>query len=168
MRIVAAGTVLAAMLAASPSAVALDASWTGTWRGVLENHPGKADAERIDVTFEAGPLPAGDGDCTVWRTRYLSGDTIRHTKDYRLCRLAGDGEYVVDEGDGVRLPTRRLGDTLYAIFKVDTHLLVVVTRKRGNTLEQEIITATDQPADNGIVTLHPRSVQRTVLNRTEP
>lgn len=161
-------TLMSVLLAAAQPALALDPSWTGTWRGVLENHPAKPGAERIDVTFEAGKLPEKEGDCTVWRTRYLAGTETRHLKDYRLCRLVGDGEYTVDEGDGIKLPTRLLGDTLYAIFKFDNHLLTVITRKRGDALEQEIISADDQPASKGVVTLHPRSVQRSRLHRVQP
>lgn len=157
-----------ALLALPASAGALDPSWTGIWRGTLENHPGKSGAEAIDVEFEAGPLPVKEGDCATWRTRYSSGGALRHLKDYRLCRLAGEGEYVVDEGDGIKLPTRLLGDTLYSIFKFDNHLLTVITRKRGDVLEQEIVSADDQPAGKGVVTLHPRSVQRLRLLRVTP
>jgi len=161
--------IVAAALFMAPSAsLALDPSWTGTWRGVLQNLPGKPDAERIDVMFEAGKLPEREGECTTWRTRYLHGTETRHLKDYRLCRLAGEGEYTVDEGDGIKLPTRLLGDTLYSIFKFDDHLLTVITRKRGDMLEQEIISATDQPATKGVVTLHPRSIQRLTLYRAQP
>ncbi|MBY8823985.1 hypothetical protein [Sphingomonas colocasiae] len=160
--------VAAALFMAPAAALALDPSWTGTWHGVLQNLPGRAGAERIDVTFEAGKLPEREGECATWRTRYLHGAELRHLKDYRLCRLAGEGEYTVDEGDGIKLPTRLLGDTLYSIFKFDTHLLTVITRKRGDMLEQEIISATDQPAGKGVVTLHPSSVQRTTLSRAKP
>lgn len=161
--------ILAVALFTAPTAApALDPSWTGTWRGVLENLPGRAGAERIDVIFEAGTLPEREGECATWRTRYLHGPELRHLKDYRLCRLAGEGEYVVDEGDGIKLPTRLLGDTLYSIFKVDRHLLTVITRKRGDRIEQEIVSADDEPASEGVVTLHPRSIQRTTLSRAEP
>lgn len=169
MRSVGMRLILAAALAALPaSAGALDPSWTGTWRGTLENYPGRPGAEKVDVEFEAGPLPEKEGDCATWRTRYSSGGVVRHLKDYRLCRLAGEGEYVVDEGDGIKLPTRLLGDTLYSIFKFDNHLLTVITRKRGDALEQEIVSADDQPAAKGVVTLHPRSVQRVRLFRAQP
>lgn len=160
----AAATLAAALLAAGP-AVAADSGWTGRWRGVLENYPGRPGTERIDVEFEAGPMPQREGDCTTWRTHYRHDGQLRQTKDYRLCRLAGDGEFVVDEGDGIKLPTRLLGGVMYSVFKVGDVLLTVITRRRGDTIEQEIVTATDRPAGAGVETLHPRSVQRMTLRR---
>lgn len=165
MRLPTLATIAAALLAAPASADTLDARWEGMWHGVLENFPGKPGAERIDVTFEVGTLPSREGDCATWRTRYAHAATVRQVKDYRLCRLAGDGEYVVDEGDGIKLPTRLLGGVLYSVFKYDDHLLTVITRMRGDVLEQEIITTLDRAAGKGVVTLHPRGVQRVTFRR---
>ncbi len=158
---------VAALLLLLPAPLAAQAppDWAGTWRGTLQNLPARPDAPRVDVEMELGAFPVADSACAPWRTTYREGGTVRQVKDYRLCRGRGPEDLVVDEGDGVRLPARWLGDVLVSPFKYGSTLLVVTTRVRGDELVEEIVTAADRPATDAIVGLEARGVQRLVLRR---
>ena len=138
---------------------------TGTWKGTLINLPEKPTAPRIDVTLEIGPMPATDHACSPWKTTYSEGGVVRQVKDYQFCRGTGPDDLYTDEGGGVKLSARWIGDVLVSPFTVDNLLLVVHTRLRGEVLEEEIITIDDQPAVKGIQPLKPRSIQRLTLRR---
>jgi hypothetical protein len=86
-------------------------------------------------------------------------------KDYRLCRGAGPEDLYVDEGGGVTLSARLLGDVLVSPFKYDNLLLVASTRVDGDRMVEEILSARDQPAIKGIVKLQATSLQRLTFQR---
>ena len=138
---------------------------TGTWVGHLVNLPERPGAAAVDVTVEIGPVPTTADDCTGWKTTYRESGVVKQVKDYRLCRTAGPGDFVIDEGGGVRLPARWIGDVLVSTFKVGQTLLVTHTRVRGDTLEEEILTMDDRPASTDLVTLVPTGIQRLSLRR---
>lgn len=152
-------------LATAPMPPQPPPSLTGTWKGTLVNLPLKPEAPRIDVTMEIGPMPSADHTCTPWKTTYSEAGVVKQVKDYRLCRGAGVNDLVVDEGDGVTLTARWVGDVLVSPFKYGKLLLVTETRVRGDVLEEEIFTMDDQPATEGVVSLTPRSLQRLTLRR---
>lgn len=137
----------------------------GTWRGTLVNYPTRAGASAVDVTIELGALPAADSSCVPWKTTYREQGLVRGVKDYRLCRGTGPDDYAVDEGGGVVLPARLLGDVLVSAFKTGSLLLVTHLRVQGDTLTEEIMTIDDRPAGDGLVTMRPRGIQRLVLTR---
>lgn len=138
----------------------------GTWHGTLVNLPARAGAPAVDVTVELGALPQQDSTCVPWKTTYREGGVVRGAKDYRLCRGIGARSLYVDEGNGVTLQASLLGDVLVSTFKAGNVLLVTHLRVRGDTLTEEIITATDRPATDGVVSLESRGIQRLVLVRT--
>ncbi len=137
----------------------------GTWEGTLVNLPGRAGATPVAVTIELGALPTTDGGCVPWKTIYREAGVVRGVKDYRICRGTGAADLFVDEGNNVRLRTSLLGDVLVSAFKAGSILLVTHLRVRGDTLEEEIITITDTPATDSLVTMPARSVQRIVAVR---
>lgn len=137
----------------------------GTWRGTLVNYPTRASAAAVEVTIELGALPTADSTCVPWKTTYREQGVVRGVKDYRLCRGAGPDEYEVDEGGGVVLPARLLGDVLVSAFKTGPLLLVTHLRVQGDTLTEEIMTIDDRPAADGLVTMRPRGIQRLTLTR---
>ncbi len=137
----------------------------GTWRGTLVNFPTRAGAAPVDVTIELGALPQTDSTCVPWKTTYREQGEVRGVKDYRLCRGTGPDDYSVDEGGGVVLPARWLGEVLVSAFKTGSLLLVTHLRVQGDTLTEEIMTIDDRPAANGLVTMRPRGIQRLVLTR---
>ena len=71
----------------------------------------------------------------------------------------------MDEGDGVKLTARWIGDALVSPFKYASTLLVSSTRLRGDVLEEEILTVEDKPAATGVVLLTPRTTQRMTVTR---
>lgn len=137
----------------------------GTWRGSLVNLPTRPGATAVDVTVELGALPTTDATCVPWKTTYREQGVVKGVKDYRLCRGAGGDDLSVDEGGGVVLPARLLGDVLVSAFKTGAFLLVTHLRVRGDTLTEEIMSIDDKPATDGLVTMRPRSIQRLVLTR---
>ena len=140
-------------------------AFTGTWKGTLVNEPARPNAARVDVVREIGPMPTADHTCTMWKTTYSEGGVVKQVKDYTFCRGAGPDDLYTDEGGGVRLSARWIGDVLVTPFKVGQVLLVVHTRLRGNVLDEEILTVDDQPATTGIVPLTPRTIQRLTFAR---
>ena len=157
--------VLTTALAAQASAQTTPPNLTGTWTGTLVNEPARASASRVDVMLEIGPMLTADNTCSAWKTTYSESGVVRQVKDYKLCRGSGPDDLYTDEGGGVRLTARWIGDVLVSPFRVDKVLLVAETRLRGDVLEEEILTIDDQPADKGIQPLKPRSIQRLTLRR---
>ncbi len=155
----------AAVRSATAQAPSTAAGWSGTWRGTLTNFPARLDAPAVEVTREIGAMPVSDSSCTMFRTTYREGGTVRAVKDYTLCRGAGADDWFVDEGGGLTLSSRWLGDVLVSPFKFDNLLLVSTTRRRGDVMEEEIITVDDLPAIKGPLPLKARGVQRLELQR---
>lgn len=143
------------------------AAWAGVWKGTLVNLPLRPDAAVVDVTMEIGTMPAADNTCTTWRTTYAETGTVRMVKDYRLCRGTGASDLSIDEGNGVRLKARWLGDVLVSPFKVGETLLVMTMRLRDGILEEEILTVVDQAAGAGVVALEPQGIQRLTFRRVD-
>lgn len=139
--------------------------WSGTWRGTLTNFPTRSNAPAVEVTREIGAMPTADSTCAELRTTYREGGQVRGVKDYKLCRGNGPDDWYVDEGGGLVLAARWLGDALISPFKFDSLLLVSTLRLRGDVLEEEIMTADDKPAIKGPLSLTARSVQRLELRR---
>lgn len=160
--------VLVLLLAANLLPSQSTPNFSGVWRGTLVNEPRRANAPVVDVTLEMGPMPVSDNTCTTWKTTYSEAGAVRQVKDYKLCRGAGADDWYVDEGDGVKLTARWLGDVLVSPFRVDNLLLVVHTRLTGDMLVEEIITVDDQPKASGVQPLRPRSIQRLTLSRVPP
>jgi hypothetical protein len=140
-------------------------NWAGTWRGPLTNLPARAGAASIEVTMEIGRLPTSDNSCATWRSTYKEGSEVLQVKDFRFCRGTGADDLYIDEGDGTRLTARWLGNVLVSPFKYDNFLLISTMRLRDEILEHEIISVDDKPAIQGVVPMHPRSIQRIELRR---
>ncbi|MBK9153774.1 MAG: S9 family peptidase [Chloracidobacterium sp.] len=141
------------------------AKWEGTWKGDLVNLPAKPDAPKVEVTMEIGPFPSADGQCTTWKTTYSETGKANTVKDYKLCRGTGVSDLYIDEGGGVRIPVRVIGDAMVSTFKFDDTLLISTMRLRGEVLEHEILTADDKPAVKGVTTMVPKGTQRIELRR---
>lgn len=140
-------------------------NWTGTWKGSLVNLPARPGARAVEVTREIGAFPAADNTCTAFKTSYAEAGVVKQVKDYRLCRGLGPDDLFVDEGGGVKLTARVIGDALISPFKYDTTLLISTMRLRGDVLEEEILTVEDKPATQGPLPLRPRGIQRMEFRR---
>ena len=166
--LVGAGDVIARAQAPAPIQAPVPEGWAGTWRGKLTDVPARAGAVQVDVTREIGDLPRTDNSCTTWRTSYSERGKAAQVKDYRLCRGTGPDDWFVDEGNGIKLTARWMGDVLVSPFKYDELLLVSSARLRGDVLEEEIVVIDDKPAIKGVLSLRPRSIQRLELKRVPP
>jgi hypothetical protein len=147
------------------TAQAAGPDWAGTWRGPLVNLPVKPGAAAIEVTVEIGKLPESAGDCATWRSTYRESGEVKGVKDYKLCRGPAPEEWYMDEGGGLKLSARWIGDVLVSPFKYGNTLLVSSVRLRGDVLEEEILTVDDQPAEKGVVSLRAKGIQRIDLRR---
>ena len=147
------------------ASLAQGANWEGKWRGTLTNFPVRPNAPRVDVLMEIGAMPVVDNTCSMWRTTYSENGEVKAVKDYRFCRGVGADDLFVDEGDGIKLSARWLGDVLVTPFKYDNLLLMTTNRLRGEVLEQEIITVDDKPAIKGVQPMRARSIQRIEMRR---
>lgn len=141
------------------------AGWEGNWKGSLINLPAKPDAKPVEVTMEIGPFPTANGACTTWKTTYSEAGAATSVKDYKLCRGTSVTDLYIDEGNGTRLAARVIGDALITQFKYDETLLIATMRLRGDTLEEEILTADDKPAIKGVQPMIPKGIQRIELKR---
>ena len=141
------------------------ASWEGKWTGKLTNVPAKPDAPQVEVTREIGAFPIAENTCATWKTTYSEAGAVKQVKDYKLCRGTGSADLYIDEGNGVKLPARLLGDALVTPFKYDNVLLVSTIRLRGEVLEEEILTVDDKPAITGVQPMQAKNLQRIELRR---
>jgi hypothetical protein len=67
------------------------------------------------------------GDCRTWRTRHYETGVAKGLKDYRLCPTDSDRLFV-DEGDGVTVDGKLLGDVLVSPFEYERTLLFTQNR----------------------------------------
>lgn len=143
-------------------------SWAGMWHGELTNLPLRDGAPLVEVTMEIGGFPVENLTCTIFRNTYTEAGIVKQVKDYQLCRGDGPDDLYIDEGDGVKLTTRWMGDVLVTPFKYDDTLLISTLRLRDDVLEEEIISITDKPAVAGVQPMSAQSIQRLVLHRVPP
>ena len=143
------------------------AAWEGKWTGKLTNVPAKPESPSVDVTMEIGAFPTSDSACAQWKTTYTEAGRAPTVKDYKICRGSGADDIYIDEGGGVRLTARVIGDSLVVPFKSGNVLLVSTMRLRGEVLEQEILTVDDKPATAGLQSMQAKGIQKIELRRAE-
>ena len=153
------------VLKKTPEPRLMIAGWEGKWRGSLRDIPAKKDAPQIEVELEIGRIPTADNTCAMWRTSYLEEAVVKQVKEYKLCRGTGVEDLFIDEGDGVKIPVKIIGDSLIATFKTAGMTFVSTTRLRGEVLEQEILTIDDKVAGEGVSPLNAKSIQKMEVRR---
>jgi dipeptidyl aminopeptidase/acylaminoacyl peptidase len=141
------------------------AAWEGKWKGTLKNVPAKPDAPMVEVTREIGAFPMANNTCSIWKTTYSESGVVKQVKDYKLCRGTSSDDLYVDEGNGVKLTARIVGDALITPFKSGNTLLISTVKLRGETLEEEILTIDDKPATSGVQPMNAKSIQRIELKK---
>lgn len=142
-------------------------AWAGKWKGKLVDLPAKPGAVPVEVTMELGEFPTTDNACAVYKTTFSQSGTPDIVKDYKFCRGSGRDDLYVDEGGGVKLSSRVIGDSVVTPFKNGNNLRIATMRLRGETLEQEVLTVSDKPASAGVVPMLAQSVQRIELKRVK-
>ncbi|MGB4989174.1 MAG: S9 family peptidase [Pyrinomonadaceae bacterium] len=140
------------------------AKWAGKWKGTVANFPSVAGVSPVEVTMEIGPIPTSDGACSIWKTTFSEGGSVTSVKDNKLCRGSGVNDlYIdlyIDEGSGVRIPVRAIGDALISTVRSGDGLSVSTMKLRGETLEQEILSV-----DGGAQSNLPKGIQRIEMKR---
>ncbi|CAF3975488.1 unnamed protein product, partial [Rotaria sordida] len=122
-------------------------NWTGTWYGATEAYPKGTLGNGWNVTFEIGPYPMVDNNCTMWRSIFKENGTIKLTKDNRFCREHGpDDLYIYDGSGGVKVAVQWIHNMLVSSFKYNGVFAVATMRMRGDILEEEILITGDNPA----------------------
>lgn len=151
-------------------------AWYGTWSGPVQGYDPAGPRETFLMRYELGPGERPGR--SRWTIVYEDG-AQRQVRPYELVELdAAAGRYAIDEGDGLLLESRLLGDVLYTSFEIGgTRLLV--REERGvdptgaETLTVEFVTAPDTPerttdTEPPAHSFPVRHVQRATLRRVPP
>jgi dipeptidyl aminopeptidase/acylaminoacyl peptidase len=141
------------------------AAWEGKWKGKLVNIPAKLDVTPVEVEREIGAFPTANNTCSMFKTTYSELGVVKQVKDYKICRGTGADDIYIDEGNGVKLTAKVVGDSLISPFKYGNILLISTMRLRGDTLEEEILTVDDKPATMGVQPMNAKGIQRIELKR---
>ena len=140
--------------------------WEGRWQGTLVNLPARANAKPVEVTLEVGPMPQADNTCSPWRKTFVEAGGTPLVKDYQLCRGQGPEDWYVDEGNGVKLPGRWLGEVFLSHYKYDALVFFTSVRLRGDVVEDELLMADDKPVvPQGVQSLPAKLLQRVEFKR---
>ncbi|CAF0840421.1 unnamed protein product [Adineta steineri] len=140
-------------------------NWTGNWSGVIEAYPEGEMGAGWTKTLEIGDYPMANYSCTTLRGIMKENDTVRITKDYRLCRGRGADDLYIDQGDAT-LAVQWMNDVLVAPFKFNGVFAVSRLRMRGDILEEEIVITDDTPAvKNVLVSVRARSLHLIQMRR---
>ncbi|CAF3947411.1 unnamed protein product, partial [Rotaria sordida] len=147
-------------------------NWTGTWYGATEAYPKGTLGNGWNVTFEIGPYPMVDNNCTMWRSIFKENGTIKLTKDNRFCREHGpDDLYIYDGSSGVKVAVQWIHNMLVSSFKYNDVFAVATMRMRGDILEEEILITGDNPAIKDVMVVHlldlPNEMLFNILKKLE-
>ena len=141
-------------------------NWTGTWHGVIEAYPEGQLGHGWHKTFVIGSYPMTDETCTIWNSTFTEHGVLQLTKDYRFCRGLGATDLYIDAGSDAILAVQWINDVLVSSFKYKGVFTVASIRMRGNTLEEEIIIADDNPgAENNFVSMRTQSIHLIKMKR---
>lgn len=156
---------LAFFFVATAVCAQIPSSWSGTWRGPLANLPLNAKSRAVETTLEIGAMPK-EGECTTWRSTFTTPGKDPVVKAFKLCREEGYEHYRFELDDGYKLKARFVGGVLSVPHKYRSVVLIQMIRLRGDTLEQEILTAADRPeAEAGPQSLETMGLQRITFQR---
>jgi hypothetical protein len=94
----------------------------GEWQGMMYMYRMNKIQDSVKVHFTVAELEKDS--VYTWKTEYLSLQTPI-VKDYKLVvKDAGQGHYILDEGDDLKLIESHLGTKLVSVFQVNEMLLV--------------------------------------------
>lgn len=144
----------------------IEADWTGTWHGVIETYPEGQLGDGWHKTLVIGSYPMDDHTCTTWNGTFTQQGVPQLSKDYRFCRGNNATDLYIDVGDGTTLGVQWIDHILISPFKSNGLYMVSSLRMRGDTLEEEIITADDKPADGkNLVSMYAHSIHHIQMKR---
>ena len=157
----------------TPAPPAFPQAWYGTWLGTAQGWGPDGPRETFTMRYELGPTDVAGRH--QWRIVYSDGER-RDVRDYELVESdAANGEFVVDEHDGVLLEARLLGGALYTRFDIGGVRLsvrdeLVRDGADGPAILVEFVTGPDAPSrstatDPAASSFPARHVQRARLRR---
>lgn len=133
------------------SSAFIPAAWLGNWRGEVTPQSTSGDGDKFQMELEVAPLP--EKDRVKWKITYrgAQGESVR---DYQLLADKNKaGHYVIDEGNGIRIPATLLGNTLQSHFSIGGQTIWTcyeLVNGEPNSLVFELVTADDkQPVMSG-------------------
>lgn len=152
--------------------------WAGRWRGEAESGDGVGPGQRF--TMELVVAPTDRPDRFGWTIIY-EGASGRQERPYSLIvKDAGAGRYAIDEGNGIVLESRLIGETLHEHFLVQGARITSRTARVGagtaeDRLEFELLSMaeSDAAASGGaggvpeVKSWVVRTVQRATLRRVD-
>ncbi|XZE34276.1 WD40/YVTN/BNR-like repeat-containing protein [Pirellulaceae bacterium SH501] len=151
----------------------LSEAWLGSWEGEVKsvNATGQQNTFRMRLDIAEHP----DARRLKWKITY-DGDQGKSIRDYELIAedLSG-GRFVIDEKNGIKIATSRLGETLISHFTIAGQTLVTqyeLSSDESNTIDFTIIGSPSDPvttaqiADQQFKTYLPSSRQFAKLKRT--
>ncbi len=123
-------------------------SWIGIWEGKLIIQSQNSIVQELDMAIEI--LPKSDSSVHYTIIYYIS-DTITDRRAYELVvKDYEKGLYVLDELNGIVIPTRRYVNTLINMFDVMGSMLVVRSSFGDHQMQYELmITAQDKRSVSG-------------------
>lgn len=141
----------------------LPVAWQGTYTGTMVVNALADPKKTIPITLEVVPEKEGSG--VTWKMTFVDGPQSS-VKDYRLVPTARPGEFMLDEKNGLQLPTRVAGNVMISTFEVGGTLLVARYELKAQTLTYEI-QSYGKPADSapGVKTFALKSLQTAELTK---
>ena len=95
--------------------------WVGERSGTLEIYNAKGLAQTVHMELNIAQL--SDTSWT-WQIVYGEGEG-RQARDYELVKTEGDGNYVVDEKNGIKLDLNQINNGFFSFFQVGTSKLLI-------------------------------------------
>lgn len=158
----------------TPAAVSevLPRQWLGSWKGQVTAESAEGKSEPFDMELEIGEHP--DPQRLKWKITY-DGKQGQSVRDYEIvAEDVAKGRYVIDERNGVRIATSRIGNSLLSHFSISGQTLWTryeLQNDDPDTMLVEIVTASDGPAVTSrlenleVISLQPNSRQSARLKR---
>lgn len=137
----------------------------GYWTGTLYLSNAGQLTDSLDVVLEIQAL--ANSNTWKWKTSY-EAKPERIVKDYTLVLIdAGQGKYMIDEGDGIKLDCYQYDQKLYSTFSVNESLLTAIYEIKGDSLLFEVTSGkrTEATGDGTIFNYSVQHVQKVLFQR---
>ena len=150
---------------ASTAVPAFPEKCLGVWEGVMHIYQYGKLRDSVKVKFTAAKTDIAG--TYTWKTEYLS-PTRPMVKDYKL--VVDDpnkGQYILDEGNDVKLVEYVVNDKMYSLFKVNDIYLTSSTELINGRLIFEVTSGRELNESQNIKNYSFANVQRAVLHKVE-
>ncbi len=138
--------------------------WSGKWEGMMYLQKEGISHDSVLMTMTIAPTE--ETEVWTWKTEYQSPETPI-VKDYVLKVVnAKTKEYVIDELNGIVLPSYLFGNKLYSVFDVQGSLLTCSYELIEEQLIFEVTSGKRLEGEQeGVGTYTVSNLQRAILRR---